>query len=209
MKREEKKKLTRAKILATAEKMFSDKGIKKTDIREIAKSSGVSVVTFYKYFASKEELLTEITIKKLTEVASLIKLNLATSTDDVMSTMKRIDDLVESHTSNLHNAEFDEFLNIAFFSNPEVIAAQEAMTKDIVTAVYEQLKKTNQLQDGVTLEAMLMYVDMIVQYSRLPKNRGILGPHPRHAHTNLEQEVLNILMYGLIKKSGWEKTNQL
>lgn len=75
------------------------------------------------------------------------------------------------------------------------------MTKDIVTAVYEQLKKTNQLQDGVTLEAMLMYVDMIVQYSRLPKNRGILGPHPRHAHTNLEQEVLNILMYGLIKKN--------
>ena len=83
MKREEKKKLTRAKILATAEKMFSDKGIKKTDIREIAKSSGVSVVTFYKYFASKEELLTEITIKKLTEVASLIKLNLATSTDEL------------------------------------------------------------------------------------------------------------------------------
>lgn len=119
MKREEKKKLTRAKILATAEKMFSDKGIKKTDIREIAKSSGVSVVTFYKYFASKEELLTEITIKKLTEVASLIKLNLATSTDDVMSTMKRIDDLVESHTSNLHNAEFDEFLNIAFSVIPK------------------------------------------------------------------------------------------
>lgn len=201
MNREEKKRLTRLNILVISEKMFSKQGIKKTDIRDIAKQSGVSTVTFYKYFPSKDELLTQITILKLTEASASIKEELEVSTDNILSIMKRIENLIDEKAGDLNNPEFDEFLDIAFFSNPKVILAQEEMTKDIVTAIYSQLKKTDQLKDNITLESMLFYVDMIIQYSRLPKNRNLFGPNHQRPHSNLEQEVFNIILYGFIKQS--------
>lgn len=40
--------------------MFSTKGFKKTNIKEIAQSAGIGVGTFYNYYTSKEQLFLEI-----------------------------------------------------------------------------------------------------------------------------------------------------
>lgn len=46
----------RKRILATAEKLFADKGFEKTTTRDIAAALGMAVGTMFNYFASKETL---------------------------------------------------------------------------------------------------------------------------------------------------------
>ena len=47
-------------IFECGKHLFSTKGFKKTNIKEIAENAGIGVGTFYNYFASKEQLLIEI-----------------------------------------------------------------------------------------------------------------------------------------------------
>lgn len=51
-------------ILNTARDVFLKKGYKKTNISEIAKSSGIAAGTFYNYFDSKEALFLEVYIQE-------------------------------------------------------------------------------------------------------------------------------------------------
>lgn len=60
MNRETKKALTKQQLIASATALFRENGIHNTDLKSIAADAGVSVVTFYKYFDSKDTLVREI-----------------------------------------------------------------------------------------------------------------------------------------------------
>ena len=65
MNREEKKALTRRQIIDVATRLFRQHGIHNTDLKTIATEAGVSVVTFYKYFDSKDALIGTIAAEQL------------------------------------------------------------------------------------------------------------------------------------------------
>jgi AcrR family transcriptional regulator len=50
---------TREKIIFSALTLFSERGIKKTSLEEVAYQAGVSRVTVYRYFANKRDLVLE------------------------------------------------------------------------------------------------------------------------------------------------------
>ncbi|MDO7883073.1 TetR/AcrR family transcriptional regulator [Salinibacterium soli] len=52
-----KKERTRARLLAVALELFADQGYDDTSIAQIAERAGVSEMTFFRYFPSKESLL--------------------------------------------------------------------------------------------------------------------------------------------------------
>jgi len=54
--RETKKKKTRQAIMASAIKLFSEKGFKNTSVDELAKAAGVGKSTIYGYFHTKNEI---------------------------------------------------------------------------------------------------------------------------------------------------------
>jgi AcrR family transcriptional regulator len=54
----------KSEIFKCGKDMFSKKGFKKTNIKEIAQLSGIGVGTFYNYYASKEQLFFEIYIQE-------------------------------------------------------------------------------------------------------------------------------------------------
>jgi AcrR family transcriptional regulator len=54
---------TREKILIAAQKLYQEKGIKKTTMTDIADLSGVTRVTVYQYFPKKRELIYEAFMK--------------------------------------------------------------------------------------------------------------------------------------------------
>ena len=68
MNREEKKALTRRQLIDVATRLFQQHGIHNTDLKTIAAEAGVSVVTFYKYFDSKETLIGTIAAEQLNEL---------------------------------------------------------------------------------------------------------------------------------------------
>ena len=55
--REEQKQETKEKILASAVRLISQRGVKNTSIRDITNEAGVATGTFYLYFTSKEDVI--------------------------------------------------------------------------------------------------------------------------------------------------------
>ncbi len=60
--RAQQKKETRHHVLTSAQKVFAAKGYGATQVRDIVKSAGVSIGTFYHYFDSKEEAFNELVL---------------------------------------------------------------------------------------------------------------------------------------------------
>lgn len=60
MKREELKQLNRQKILAAATALMTRQGIDATGMKDVSLESGISIVTMYKYFPTKEELAEDV-----------------------------------------------------------------------------------------------------------------------------------------------------
>jgi AcrR family transcriptional regulator len=56
---DEKKPSARERILEAAYELFSRRGIRDVSVDEIIRRSGVAIATFYRQFASKDELVTE------------------------------------------------------------------------------------------------------------------------------------------------------
>lgn len=55
--RERKRQQTRQALISAAMRLFADKGYEETTVAEIAAAAGVSTMTFFNYFASKDEVL--------------------------------------------------------------------------------------------------------------------------------------------------------
>jgi AcrR family transcriptional regulator len=55
--RERKRQQTRQSLISAAMRLFADKGYEQTTVAEIAAAAGVSTMTFFNYFASKDEVL--------------------------------------------------------------------------------------------------------------------------------------------------------
>jgi AcrR family transcriptional regulator len=63
--RERKKAATRAALIATARKLFTEKGYENTTLEEICDAVQIHVTTFFSYFESKEELAFARTLEML------------------------------------------------------------------------------------------------------------------------------------------------
>ncbi|MGB8451560.1 MAG: TetR/AcrR family transcriptional regulator [Anaerocolumna sp.] len=63
---------TKARILATAEKLFSDVGFDKARVDDIAKEAGVNKALIYYYFKSKDEILDTLFTSLIDEVKRIL-----------------------------------------------------------------------------------------------------------------------------------------
>jgi len=52
-------------ILDAAERVFTDKGIEKTTMQDIAKSAGIGIATLFRYFPKKEKLIVAVAVRLL------------------------------------------------------------------------------------------------------------------------------------------------
>jgi AcrR family transcriptional regulator len=77
--RERKKAATRAALIATARKLFTEKGYENTTLDEICEAVQIHVTTFFSYFESKEELAFARTL----EMLEIFKKEVAEKPDDV------------------------------------------------------------------------------------------------------------------------------
>lgn len=67
MNREQKKQITRDKILTSAERLFKEKGYQQVSTRQIAKEAEVGVGTVFSHFADKSELTRVLFHQKIAE----------------------------------------------------------------------------------------------------------------------------------------------
>lgn len=63
-----KKELTRRAIMRAARRVYEDKGVEKTNFRDIAEAAGVSRSTVFNYFAGSNELLTALCRREIEDL---------------------------------------------------------------------------------------------------------------------------------------------
>ena len=79
----------RERILRVATEEFANNGFEHTSIQQIAKKSGISVGSVYKYFENKEILFTIVVQDGLSSLENLL-LNLASSEEDIIIKAEKI-----------------------------------------------------------------------------------------------------------------------
>lgn len=79
----------RERILRVATEEFANNGFEHTSIQQIAKKSGISVGSVYKYFENKEILFTIVVQDGLSSLENLL-LNLASSEEDIIVKAEKI-----------------------------------------------------------------------------------------------------------------------
>src|SRR5690348_5534189 len=72
-KREENKQATRTALQAAADRLFTEHGFASTTVRDIAEAAGVTERTFFRYFASKEDLVLDEALGWLPLLADAIR----------------------------------------------------------------------------------------------------------------------------------------
>lgn len=79
----------RERILRVATEEFANNGFEHTSIQQVAKKSGISVGSVYKYFENKEILFTIVVQDGLSSLENLL-LNLASSEEDIIVKAEKI-----------------------------------------------------------------------------------------------------------------------
>ncbi len=160
----------RERILRVARAEFADNGFEHTSIQQIAKKSGISVGSVYKYFENKETLFTMIVQDGLSSLENLL-LELASSEEDIVLKAEKIirvllkfskenPDLVKLYCS-LTTGGNSEFLN-------ELSQRIEAVSASIYTQSISIAQETGDVRSDVNPAYFAFLLDsvfMMLQFS--------------------------------------------
>jgi AcrR family transcriptional regulator len=151
-------------IFETGKDLFSAKGFKKTNIKEIAEHAGIGVGTFYNYYASKEQLFIEI-YKQENEK---LKNRLTESLDLTQEPVQLISQLLKENQEAIHaNHILNEWYNQDFYKELERhYRDEDSQNMDSVRSFYLSLlrnwKQQGMIREDVDEELLPVFFDSLV-----------------------------------------------
>jgi AcrR family transcriptional regulator len=188
MDKEPKKKI---QIVEAAEKLFNQFGFKKVSVEEICEAAGASKMTFYKYFANKNEL-----IKHLWQVmidASWVKLDKLDQQDvPFAEKVKMIIKMKEEATSQMGSEYIHDYLNMV----PELMDFYNQIFGEVMTRFMEIIRKAQEkgeVRKSIRPEFFLTVINMMME---LAKNEQLAAVYANY--TDFALEINNFLYYGLM-----------
>lgn len=143
----------RERILATALSLFASNGLAATKISDIAASAGMSQGLLYHYFASKEEIFTELVrtaIQRMNDAARVLEGLPVRPDEKVRDALTKLMDLIAS------DARFaDYFLLVAQADVSSAVPAEakavvdgeRAVVYDVFTRIFEAGQKDGSVVD--------------------------------------------------------------
>lgn len=188
--RERKKEIIRQVAL----ELFSNYGIQKVTIADIAKKANVSQVTIYNYFGSKDELLKDVLIqfahRKYEEYNEIIESNIPYP--------DKIEQIV-FNKKQLGRTLNKEFIDAFFLNDPGLKKFIEDLfhkeTIPIMKKIIEQGKKEGYISQDISPEAVWFYIDLFKASLNRPE-----------MYLRLDQkaltDVVDLFLYGLLEKKG-------
>ncbi len=193
-------------ILECAERVFTEKGIEKTTMHNIAKEVNIGIATLFRYFPKKEKLIVAIATKMVEEVLYKFKM-ISEMPLTCLEKMDRLFDLflIQLMNENDRNFKFlEDFENYAAHSSEplEDITEFNKLHRK-VSAVFGSIIQEG-LQDGSLRsdisvnETLTTVINTFATFSRkLSLQRNILSLEPdlepEHQLTILKQILMDYL----------------
>jgi len=186
---------TREKIVLSALALFSERGINKTSVNEVAYHAGVTRVTVYRYFSEKKELVHEVYLR----VEQVFQKGLADLEQapeaDWESVLNQIGEGLSALPSGDVFARFDELKRLY----PDIYGSIQEIRVATLTGIFEHLfavtERQGALRPGLNRSIVqAIFWELVVNFFDNPrfKSFGLSG-------AELYRAMLDILLHGIVK----------
>lgn len=163
---EEEANAIRKNLLLAGEKIFSEKGFKKTGIKELTSAADISLGSFYRFFESKEELFLELIEIYNNKTFDLLKKKLA---EQIKINNFSLEELIMGNFDNMkkmpvykmifeRNEEYDYLLNKISQEKLKENLAKEKEMLNYIFDVYEKYGQCKKDYDKKIIEDISKYI---------------------------------------------------
>lgn len=185
--------MLKEQIMATAIRLFSNNGIKKVSMSDIATAAGVSKRTLYESFENKEALLVEILdMAHSRTFTSLEKLDSRTQTS--LDIILLFNQKLLMNPTYYCDAFYDDLLRY-----PGAFAAMQEKKKFMLDRVMVLLKRG--VEEGVFLPDINydMIVLLVKEYMKMSPPSGVFT---KYAHEEVRNTVFLLFIRGICTDEG-------
>lgn len=180
--------------MTAAFSLFSEYGIRKVKISDIAKKAGVSQVTIYNHFENKEHLFREVIIDYTIEKYGQYKQLLL---NQELPFVERIEQYILDKIKSAK--EFNpELIEAALLKDNELQEFLQNFSHTKALPLFVQFVKegqqTGHINPDLSMEVILFYLQL------LNKESATLAKMMPHSGNEISKEILHMFFYGLIGK---------
>lgn len=204
----------RQNILQAARKLFMRDGYKVTHIKDVATEANVSQVTLYKYFDSKLALGHQVVLEMIVEgYADYQKM-----VDDHTRSFRELIQLMITTKTGYAVEMSDDFYQFVSddmrgaLGNDDAQQLYQAGKEKFWDSVITRGRAAGMISPKLSNEALMMYLDMYVQYFSAPTSHPTIGDAKTYKH--YADQLMHLFFYGFIgdppqsdDQSAKEQTN--
>ena len=192
------KKSKQEQIIEKATELFFAKGISDTNMDEIAACVPVSKMTIYKYFNSKEKLLSDVLDRYIRSIHRDMTRKIKENPDPLTALMSIMD---------YEAIQFPEvFFREMFESYPNLIAQMMEYYEKKIAGEFEQLifdaQRKGQIRKEISPHILLLYINGLKEHFAKPQVIRGLGDLK-----SVGEQVKTIMLYGIVTPENQPKNS--
>lgn len=181
-------------LVQTAKELFFRYGIKRVSIEEICQQSGVSKMTFYRYFQNKSDLAIYILDEIYTEAREKL--------EDIMAMDISFEEKIQK--AFMMKMEYmDKFSNefikeLVSNAEPELgryIEGENIKSINQMKEILQDAQRTGDIRPDIKIDFMIYMMNIIVE---IFKDEKLQKLYPDIS--SLNEEVFNFFYYGVLKR---------
>lgn len=175
-------------ILKSALSQYMQKGLQDTTVAEIAADAGVSKVTIFNYFGTKDNLVREVVLYYITEVYEEFR----SLVHSDLSFESKLENMIFLKSSGMEHSS-SEFINeiMEEFNRQDsrIRELYEREGLELYMHLFMQGKEEGKVHSELSLEAMMVYLSIFSEGLRKKSVYSAVLPYTK--------EVMELFLYGL------------
>ena len=198
--REEKKEAVRRAAL----ELFEAHGPRKVSVNDVARKAGVSPVTIYNHFGSKQELVRDV-IRKMLEISLADFRDIITGKQPYMERLRQLFLFKQERLQILHG----EMLQVVLSDDPVirqfVTDLLERQLYDMMLSFFDEGKREGYIKPDLSNESILFYLQMfqVFAYARSDLYASL------QSAPQLFIEIWRLFLYGLMDKEEYPELHAI
>jgi AcrR family transcriptional regulator len=143
------------RIKKNALELFKAYGVEQISMDEVAEKAGVSKVTIYKYFQSKEELFRQVINLYIDEILAETE-ELLAGKGDIVEKLK----ILMRAQANAPQLADGEVLSALLDSDDPTQPGLKSRIRDLMYQIYAEGRREGHIVEGISFEVLSLYTDI-------------------------------------------------